>query len=111
MRRLNRRYRGKDSPTDVLSFPMEDLKPQMLPRLKKRPYILLGDIVICPQRAEKNIGGKKGRGLAPLYGEIRLLLVHGLLHLLGFDHERGGREEERMKKKERELLDALKELD
>jgi len=111
MRALNRRYRGKDTPTDVLSFPMEDLSPPMLPRLRKRPYILLGDIVICPQRAEKNIGGKKGRGPAPLYGEMRLLLVHGLLHLIGFEHEKGGREEKKMKEKESALLDALKEMD
>jgi probable rRNA maturation factor len=108
MRSLNRRYRGKDRPTDVLSFPMEDLNPRMLSLLKKRQYVHLGDIVICPAWAQKNMRTKNEKAL---YKEIRVLLIHGLLHLLGYEHEKGGPDEKKMRNKEQELLNALKEMD
>jgi len=67
---LHRRYMDEEGPTDVLSFPMDE-------RIDGRR--ILGDVVICPQFA---------RGNNPdLDAEIRLLLVHGILHLLGYDHE------------------------
>jgi len=67
---LNAAHRGKDEPTDVLSFPLDgrDALPDGLPRQ-------LGDIVVCPERAEAD-GTPVG-----------LLLVHGALHLVGHDHE------------------------
>jgi probable rRNA maturation factor len=71
MRRLNRTFRGKDYATDVLSFP--GLAPQ------------LGDLAISIQRARAQAGRF---GHSPEV-EIRILMLHGLLHLLGMDHENG----------------------
>jgi len=70
MAALNSAHRGRDEPTDVLSFPLDgrDALPDGLPRQ-------LGDIVVCPERAEAD-----GTPIA-------LLLVHGALHLVGYDHE------------------------
>ena len=70
MAALNAAHRGKDEPTDVLSFPLDglDALPDGLPRQ-------LGDVVVCPERAEAD-----GTPIA-------LLLVHGVLHLVGYDHE------------------------
>ena len=70
MAALNSAHRGRDEPTDVLSFPLDgrDALPDGLPRQ-------LGDIVVCPERAEAD-----GTPIA-------LLLVHGVLHLVGYDHE------------------------
>ncbi len=97
MRTLNRRYRGKDRTTDVLSFPMRegafaDLRPE-----------LLGDIVISVPAAERQA---KEAGHS-LIREIERLLVHGLLHLLGYDHERGPAAARRMRRREREILERL----
>ena len=66
---LNRQWRGVDRPTDVLSFPLDD-------------EVLLGDLVISVDTAQREA---TERGYA-LRDEIRVLLVHGLLHLLGYDH-------------------------
>jgi probable rRNA maturation factor len=70
MAALNAAHRGRDEPTDVLSFPLDgrDALPDGLPRQ-------LGDVVVCPARAEAD-----GTPIA-------LLLVHGVLHLVGYDHE------------------------
>jgi len=70
MAALNAAHRGKDEPTDVLSFPLDglDALPDGLPRQ-------LGDVVVCPERADAD-----GTSIA-------LLLVHGVLHLVGYDHE------------------------
>ena len=97
MRSLNRRYRRKDRTTDVLSFPFhEGAKRAVRPEL-------LGDIVIAVPVAERQ-ACDAGTGLA---AEIDRLLVHGLLHLVGYDHERGPLEAKRMERRERELLEAL----
>lgn len=69
MKKLNRKYRGKNRPTDVLSFNMDEGR-------------LLGDVVICPQVAKANA---KRFGVT-LREEIARLLVHGLLHLTGLNH-------------------------
>ncbi len=70
---LHRRYLGEAGPTDVLSFPQdEDGIPDGGPRV-------LGDVVICPAVA--------ARQNADLGSQLRLLLVHGILHLLGYDHQ------------------------
>jgi probable rRNA maturation factor len=73
MRTLNREYRRMNKPTDVLSF------PQSATGIKPRP---LGDIVISLETVEKNCKGDR----ALMREEIRLLVCHGLLHLLGYDH-------------------------
>jgi probable rRNA maturation factor len=64
IRDLNRDHRGKDSPTDVLSFPIDEEDEPMGPRE-------LGDVVICPEHTE----------------DLREAVVHGTLHLVGMDHE------------------------
>lgn len=97
MRTLNRTYRGIDRPTDVLSFSMRE---GAFPRIQPD---VLGDIVIAVPVAARQASAAGH----DLHREIDLLLVHGLLHLLGYDHERGRREEAGMKRKERALLARL----
>jgi probable rRNA maturation factor len=98
MRSLNRRYRGKDRTTDVLSFPLRGGK---FPGVQ---HHLLGDIVISVPTAARQA---KAAG-DTLPEEIDRLLVHGFLHLLGYDHERGGAEARRMETRERRLRGMLK---
>jgi probable rRNA maturation factor len=77
IRTLNRRYRRKDAPTDVLSFPAD-------PDVAARAPRLLGDIVIAT-----GVARRQARALGHAYSvELRVLALHGLLHLLGYDHER-----------------------
>ena len=77
---LNQRWMDESGPTDVLSFPMDELRPG--DSSEAIADALLGDIVICPQIAQTQaISANK-----PVGDEINLLLVHGFLHLLGFDH-------------------------
>lgn len=91
---LNREYRGKDGPTNVLSFPFEPM-----PGVESS---LIGDIVICaPVVVEEAIA----QGKAPL-AHWAHMVVHGALHLLGYDHLHDA-EAERMESRERDILDAL----
>ncbi|MCK5237297.1 MAG: rRNA maturation RNase YbeY, partial [Deltaproteobacteria bacterium] len=90
---LNSKYRGKDKPTDVLSFPMDD-------------EVLLGDVVIS---IERTVQQSKRFGVTPKEEFVRLL-VHGILHLLGYDHVNGGRQAAKMKRKEEELMAELASL-
>lgn len=97
MRTLNRRYRRKDRTTDVLSFAArEGGGPQV-------PGEPLGDIVISVPTAERQ-ARKDGETLRR---SLDRLLIHGLLHLLGYDHERGRRDARRMEARERALLEVL----
>ena len=80
MEALHVQWMDEPGPTDVLSFPMDELRPGTLDR--PTPPGLLGDIVLCPQVAETQAAGA---GHA-LMDELVLLTTHGLLHLLGFDH-------------------------
>lgn len=91
---LNRDYRGKDKPTDVLSFAMREEGDPEDP--------LLGDVIISIQRAKEQA---KERG-HHIGAELALLLMHGILHLLGYDHEED-EEAEVMEAKEKELLSNL----
>lgn len=94
MRALNRRYRGKDRPTDVLAFPAREGEPT------PGEEGLLGDVVIAVRVAQQQ-AVSQGRSLAE---ELQVLLVHGVLHLLGYDHERSAAEARQMRRKERWLL-------
>ncbi|MDA8169419.1 MAG: rRNA maturation RNase YbeY [Nitrospiraceae bacterium] len=106
-RTLNRTFRGIDRPTDVLSFPMfNSLKEIEEAKNAAGGPVHLGDIVVCPAVAQ---GNARENGI-PFDDEIRWLLVHGLLHLLGFDHERSLYAARKMRKKETELLDALEKM-
>jgi probable rRNA maturation factor len=79
---LNEQWMGQDGPTDVLSFPMDELTPGADDATDDQESGYLGDIAVCPQVAEQQ---------APAAGhstsdELQLLIVHGILHLLGYDH-------------------------
>ncbi len=80
MEELHVRWMDEAGPTDVLSFPMDELRPGTPER--PTPPGQLGDIVVCPQVAELQ-AEKAGHSTME---EILLLTVHGLLHVLGFDH-------------------------
>jgi probable rRNA maturation factor len=86
MREINRRYRGKDVPTDVLSFRYHG---EMVEGMA-----FLGEIVISPEIAYKSA---VARGMK-FEAEIRTLLLHGILHLLGYDHETDSGEMNRLQK-------------
>jgi probable rRNA maturation factor len=103
MKMLNHRYRSLARTTDVLSFPLyEGIKE--IP--SGREY-LLGDIVINLHAAERQAAGY---GFT-LRDEVRRLLIHGFLHLVGYDHEKNPHQERRMRAKERELRYALETVD
>ncbi len=108
---LNERFLDKQGPTDVLSFPIEDevdrsgrspdeggTGPGSIEEDTDR-LLLLGDVVICPAVAARNA---VDHGVT-FDDEIALLVVHGILHLLGMDHEIDA-EAERMEQRERQLL-------
>jgi probable rRNA maturation factor len=79
IRTLNKEHRGKDTPTDVLAFPLDEAEgtPSVL------DHALLGDVVISLDTAERQARGRKHS----LMSEVSFLLAHGILHLLGYDHE------------------------
>ncbi len=77
---LHERWMGEPGPTDVLSFEMDELRPT--PDDAEPEPGLLGDIVLCPQVAEEQAAAAGH----PVAAELALLTVHGILHLLGFDH-------------------------
>jgi len=95
MRGLNRRYRRRDRSTDVLAFPMREAVGPTTP--------LLGDVVISLPSALRQAAA--GGGSADQ--EVARLMVHGVLHLLGYDHERGERQARRMRRKEAAVLRSL----
>ncbi len=82
---LNRQYRGKDKPTNVLSFPL--VPPDLIDSLGNTDdgEVLLGDIVLAFETCRAEAAEKAW----PLAAYLQHLIVHGLLHLLGFDHEQG----------------------
>lgn len=97
IRELNRQYRQKDRPTDVLSFPMfDDTCENIQPNL-------LGDIVISVETALKQAEKRKH----PLYRELCFLLIHGTLHLMGYDHETSKMDKRKMRKKEAGIFDRI----
>ena len=96
MARLNKTYRGKDKATDVLSFLAD--KSQAFRRASSSSF--LGDIAISPATAKRN-AKKYGRTLAE---ELRILILHGLLHLMGYDHETDSGQMERRERRLRRRL-------
>lgn len=100
MQTLNREYRNKDQSTDVLSFPIHPtLRDKKLNEKLPRGALNLGDIFICREIARR----QSRRFGIDLEVEYIHLLVHGFLHLCGFDHERSKREEKEMFKWEKTL--------
>jgi len=100
VQQLNKEYRGKDEPTDVLAFPMMGSKDEEKSFVIPPDGILhLGEVVISyPQAVQqaKEVGHSVEQ-------ELTLLITHGILHLLGYDHELPD-EEEKMRAKEREII-------
>ncbi|XP_057799710.1 endoribonuclease YBEY, chloroplastic [Salvia miltiorrhiza] len=96
IQKLNKDWRGEDHATDVLSM------SQHIPELKL-PILMLGDIVISVETAARQA---EERGHT-LIDEIRILMVHGLLHLLGFDHELSDEAEKEMENEEEHMLKGL----
>ncbi len=94
IRRLNKLYRNKDKPTDVLSFSIGE---------KVNGWLILGDIVISVDTAKRQ-AQELGYSLEE---ELKRLLVHGLVHLLGYDHELGGEEEKKFFELEEFVLREL----
>lgn len=97
IRELNSRYRNIDRPTDVLSFPQQE---EDLPELDAS---LLGDVVVSVETARKQAAEHQ----LTIEEELVLLIIHGLLHLLDYDHERSKKEKVRMKKKTLELFTMI----
>ena len=97
---LNAEHREKDKPTDVLSFPLDGAEAS-------HPDDLIGDIVVCPTVAARNAPDHEGQDhhRGTLDDELALLVVHGVLHLLGHDHEDDA-EAEIMEALEQQLLAA-----
>ncbi|MEO5744163.1 MAG: rRNA maturation RNase YbeY [Terracoccus sp.] len=88
MEQLHVQWMDEPGPTDVLSFPMDELRPGT--EDSPTPAGLLGDIVLCPQvaQAQAETAGH------PTLSELQLLTTHGILHLLGFDHAEPDEEKE-----------------
>lgn len=103
---LNRDWRGKNKATDVLSFPqLGEAELKLLSKSARSnprsvPEWWLGDVVISLDRAREQA---EEHGLT-LEEELEVLLAHGLLHLLGFDHERGGKAAVEMRRLEQRLI-------
>lgn len=93
MARLNKSYRNKRGPTDVLSFPADSKKPAT-----KAEYV--GDIAISPETARRNAR----RFARTLPEEMRILILHGMIHLAGFDHETDDGEMDRFERSLRKRL-------
>jgi len=115
MAELNKRFLGKEGPTDVLAFPIDDddvveggrspdsLGPGSGTEIESDdPPNLLGDVVVCPAVAARNAPDHAGT----YDDEMALLLVHGILHILGMDHVDSD-EAEAMEQREQELLERF----
>jgi probable rRNA maturation factor len=96
IRTLNHKYRGRNAATDVLSFPLDQAPEEPIPEP------LLGDVVISVDTARRQAAAYD----APLQRELYRLLIHGLLHLKGHDHEAIA-ERRIMQREERRLADAI----
>jgi rRNA maturation RNase YbeY len=107
IRRLNCDFRAKDQPTDVLSFPQLEKHGEVPPSANSvatnAPPLALGDVVISIDTARRQ-ACELDQSVAD---RIRKLLIHGLLHLLGYDHERSKAEAQRMFAREHELAAML----
>jgi len=98
--RMNETFRKKKGPTDVLSFPAERRRPRRPaseggPHKRMKEDEFLGDIAIAPAMARR-YARKHGRTFP---GELRVLILHGVLHLMGYDHETDHGEMDRVERK------------
>lgn len=98
MKRLNQQYRGKNRAADVLSFAERDSRDEVPQRPAVEP---LGEVIICYSQAAARAKAQA----RPLLDEVERLFVHGVLHLLGYDHQTSG-DAARMEGLERKILTA-----
>jgi probable rRNA maturation factor len=99
----NERFMNRRGPTDVLAFPLEEFRPGRPPVAEPNgPPLNLGDVFICPSVVRDN---SEAAGVA-FDDEMALMVVHGLLHLLGYDHTRD-EDAKRMELRERRLLELV----
>ncbi len=99
----NQRFMGRSGPTDVLAFPLEEAEPGSPPtRTRGGPPINLGDVVIAPAFVARS-AAERG---AKVDDELGLMVVHGVLHLLGWDHQ-DDRQAEDMERREAALLKSV----
>lgn len=103
MRQLNREHRGIDKDTDVLSFPQSEFRAPLRP-MAGGDLSLLGDVIICVDKALHQASGRR----RSLEDEAVFLLAHGLLHLVGYDHDEPERKNE-MTRATRRLVQAAAE--
>ncbi len=96
IRGLNARYRSRDEPTDVLSFPVDEPLPT--------GHRLIGDVIISVEKAARQARQRR----RSFDDELEVLLIHGILHNLGYDHERSAEDERQMRALERRLRKELK---
>ena len=102
IRELNREYREKDRATDVLSFPMYDMRNGDMP--EKGYPAELGDIVLSLERAQEQ-AEEFGHSFKR---EVAFLTVHSTLHLLGYDHELSDDDDADMRRRQKEIMEILK---
>ncbi len=108
IRKLNKKFRGIDRATDVLSFPLwepADIPSPLWGEGQGEGKVFLGDIVIS---VPTTLRQAKEHGKKPME-EIIFLSIHGLLHLLGYDHEISLKEEKRMQRMEKRLMKAIED--
>lgn len=100
----NHRFMNREGATDVLAFPIQHLEPGVVPeRRPGGPPLNIGDVVIAPAYVRTR-AGVTGQVFAE---ELSLLVVHGLLHLLGYDHQ-DDRQADEMERREQQLLNAAR---
>jgi probable rRNA maturation factor len=103
MAEYNQRFMERTGPTDVLAFPLDDLiAGKVPPRFRDDPPVVLGDVFLCPSEIAKRAAGE---GI-PFDDFMHLLLAHGILHLLGYDHEDDDTADA-MERREDELLGLI----
>jgi rRNA maturation RNase YbeY len=99
MKLLNLQYRGIKKVTDVISFPQKT-------NSSRDDFNILGDIVVCIPE----VFNRSKDNVISFYDELLMILLHGLLHLVGYDHETNTYQKRKMEKKEREIFNALKAM-
>jgi len=99
VKKMNRDYRGKEKTTDVLSFPVHEMPSKI-----RGEHLLLGDLFIDLKTAEKQAKVNE----LTLDQEITRLMIHGLYHLLGYDHELSEKDGAKMRRCEQKMVDLFK---
>jgi probable rRNA maturation factor len=103
MAAYNERFLDRSGPTDVLAFPVEELMPGVVPDQDSNgPPLIVGDVIVAPAY----VGRQAEQNEADFGDEMALMVAHGILHLLGYDHVEDG-DAEFMERRESELLSLV----